>query len=174
MPGAFFIHEFIPVLLGSPSFKIRCSCTGRFHWYCALILQLLLHGNIFSINSWTSFLQFAALLTSTPEISPLPRRWISPIARFCPSWGTPRSERNLSNVSRELRVFLSRGSPPKSGVKVTSNPSGRYLTCPNTPPVGIPLRKNDEKTTITKALHSVDMRAFVGTKLSHARNFRLV
>jgi len=53
---------------------------------------------------------------------------------------------------------------------VTNN----YLTCPNTPPAGIPLRKNDEKTTITKALHSVDMRAFVGTKLSHARNFRLV
>jgi hypothetical protein len=44
---------------------------------------------------------------------------------FCPSWGTPRSERNLSNDSREVRVFLSRGSPPKFGVKVTSNPSGR-------------------------------------------------
>ena len=34
------------------------------------------------------------------------------------------------------------------------------LACPNIPPVGIPLREHDEKTTIAEALHSVDISAF--------------
>jgi hypothetical protein len=37
------------------------------------------------------------------------------------------------------------------------------LTCPDTPPVGIPLRKYDEKTTMAEALHSVAASAFLGT-----------
>ena len=66
----------------------------------------------------------AIVIKDTPDRSALPWLSISLIVRFCSISGTLNSERNFSSDSLEARVFTARGSPPKFGVKATSNSPG--------------------------------------------------